>query len=410
MNRTMVQAVAVTLATQTLAAIAIIAPAVLAPAAAVDLGVAPQAIGIFVAAAYLLAMLSGLAIGGLIAGLGSLRVCQLALVLCALGLVAGAPGWATLVPVAAILIGYGYGLVTPTSSHILAAATPRPMMALIFSIKQTGVPIGGAIAGAVAPPLALAIGWQWTLAVLAGACVVAAVAMQPMRARFAAKPREGEGSRRIPRAPRRSLARIGAPVRLVLATPALRDLAVSSFVFAQVQLVVITYLVPFLNLGLGLSLVTAGLIYSAAHAAGVVGRVVWGAIADRLLAPRIVLALLGVGSAACGLATAAATPTWPVGALVALGAAYGASAVGWNGVYLAEVARRAPEGQVGAATGGTQFFTFFGALSGPPAFAALVWATGGYQWGFAAFAVLPLAVGVRLIAAGRPAAGAGARA
>ncbi|MCZ7563192.1 MAG: hypothetical protein M5U08_04725 [Burkholderiales bacterium] len=122
------------------------------------------------------------------------------------------------------------------------------------------------------------------------------------------------------------------------------------------------------------------------------------------------LALLGLLAAACGLATAVAAPAWPVGALVALGAVYGASAVGWNGVYLAEVARRAPEGQVGAATGGTQFFTFFGALSGPPIFAALVWATGGYQWGFAAFAALPLAVGVRLLAAGRADVGAGARA
>jgi len=89
------------------------------------------------------------------------------------------------------------------------------------------------------------------------------------------------------------------------------------------------------------------------------------------------------------------------GVLVLLGTLYGASAVGWNGVYLAEVARRAPDGQVGAATGGTQFFTFFGALSGPPVFAGLVWLTGGYKWGFAVFALLPLAVGVRLLATAR---------
>jgi MFS family permease len=389
----LVLAVAVTLATQTLAATAIIAPAVLAPAAAADLGLAPQAIGIFVAVAYLLAMVSGLAAGGLIAGLGPLRVCQLALLLGGGGLALGAPGWAAVAPAAAILIGYGYGLVTPTSSHILAANTPRPMMALIFSIKQTGVPIGGAIAGAVVPPLVLAIGWQRTLLVLAVICLAATVAIQPVRARFDSR-REA--------APRTSWSRMAAPVRLVLATPGLRDLAVTSLVFAGVQLVVITYLVPFLNLGLGLSLVSAGLIYAAAHGAGVVGRIVWGAIADRLLRPDVVLALLGLISAACGLAMAAAAPVWPVAVLVAVGALYGASAVGWNGVYLAEVARRAPEGQVGAATGGTQFFTFFGALSAPPIFAALVWATGGYAWGFVAFAALPLLVSVRLLATRRP--------
>jgi MFS family permease len=68
-----------------------------------------------------------------------------------------------------------------------------------------------------------------------------------------------------------------------------------------------------------------------------------------------------------------------------------------EGVYLAEVARRAPEGQVGVATGGTQFFTFLGALAGPPLFAASVSATGEYGSGFAVFAVLPMLAAVLLL-------------
>jgi hypothetical protein len=75
---------------------------------------------------------------------------------------------------------------------------------------------------------------------------------------------------------------------------------------------------------------------------------------------------------------------------------YGASAVGWNGVFLAEVARSAPAGQVGTATGGTQFFTFGGAMLGPPVFTALVSATGSYAWAFAFFAIVPLAIALRL--------------
>ena len=46
----------------------------------------------------------------------------------------------------------------------------------------------------------------------------------------------------------------------------------------------------------------------------------------------------------------------------------GATAIGWNGVYLAEVARQAPKGQASVATGGTLGFTFFGVLCGPPLF------------------------------------------
>jgi nitrate/nitrite transporter NarK len=271
-------------------------------------------------------------------------------------------------------------------------AAPRERLALIFSIKQTGVPIGGALAGALIPPLVLAFGWHRTLLVLAAGGALAAVVMQPVRARF---DQQREPARRT------SWAQIVAPVKLVAATPALRALAALSLVYAQVQLAFITYFVSFLNLELGLTLVAAGLIYAAAHGASIAGRIAWGAVADRLLSPRIVLAALGFVSAICGTVTATATGAWPTGALIALGAVYGASAVGWNGVYLAEVARSAPEGEVGAATGGTQFFTFSGALSGPPLFAAMVWLTGGYRGGFVLFAVLPALVGLWLLATAR---------
>lgn len=38
---------------------------------------------------------------------------------------------------------------TQASSHILARSTPPQRLPLVFSLKQTGVPLGGALAGAV---------------------------------------------------------------------------------------------------------------------------------------------------------------------------------------------------------------------------------------------------------------------
>jgi MFS family permease len=189
------------------------------------------------------------------------------------------------------------------------------------------------------------------------------------------------------------------PIRLALSQPRLRDLALVSLGYASAQLVFIAYFVSHLTLQLGLSLVTAGVVYAFGHGAGIVGRLVWGAVADRWLAPRTTLAALGVVSAACAALTALFSGAWPLAGVVAVALLYGASAVGWNGVFLAEVARSAPPGQVGAATGGTQFFTFGGAMAGPPVFTALVSATGSYAWGFAFFALVPLAISLRLLAA-----------
>ena len=391
--RATVVAVAVTLAVQTLTSMAMIAPSVLAPVAAPDLGLAPQTIGLFVSISYFGAMVSSLTTGRLTARFGPLAMCQAAAVLAGAGLLLGNLAIAAVLPLAALAIGFGYGFVTPVSSHILARRTPPGVMAFVFSIKQTGVPIGGAIAGAAVPPLVLALGWANSLPVLAAACVAAAFALLPARATLAepraAGARRGLGLRGV-------FAGLGRPIQLVLADRRLRELAFASLGYAMVQLVFITYFVSYLNLELGYTLVTAGLVYACAHASGIAGRIAWGAVADRWVPPRVMLAVLGAVSAACGLLTAASSSAWPLAAIVALAMLFAASAVGWNGVYLAEVARCAPPGQVGTPTGGTQFFTFGGAVAGPPVFAAAVSATGSYAWAFALFAIPPLLVAARL--------------
>jgi MFS family permease len=389
-----VVAIAVTLAVQTLASVAMIAPSVLAPVAAPDLGLAPQAIGLFVSASYLGAMASSLMTGRLIARFGPFAICQASLVLAGAGLLLGKAGIVALLPLAALAIGFGYGLVTPVSSHILARRTPPGMMALVFSIKQTGVPIGGAIAGAAVPPLVLAFGWTGALPVLAAVCIASTFAVLPARATLADPP---AAPIRFGRSLRSVFTGLGRPIQLVLTDRSLRELAFASLGYAMVQLVFITYFVSYLNLHLGYSLVTAGLVYALAHGSGIVGRVAWGAVADRWLPPRVMLAALGAVSAACGLVTATFSSAWPLAAIVAVGMLYAASAVGWNGVYLAEVARCAPPGQVGTATGGTQFLTFAGAVAGPPLFAAAVSATGSFAWAFALFALPPAIVAARLM-------------
>jgi MFS family permease len=391
--RATVVAVAVTLAVQTLTSMAVIAPSVLAPVAAPDLGLAPQAVGLFVSISYLASMVSSLMTGWLTARFGPLAMCQAALVLAGAGLLLGKLAIVAVLPLAALAIGFGYGFVTPVSSHILARRTPPGVMAFVFSIKQTGVPIGGAIAGAVVPPLVLVLGWADALPVLAAVCIASAFALLPARATLAEPHAPGT---RLALGLRGVFAGLGRPIQLVLGDRRLRELAFASLGYAMVQLVFITYFVSYLNLELGYSLVTAGLVYACAHASGIAGRVAWGAVADRWVPPRVMLAVLGVVSAACGLLTAASSGAWSLAAIVALAMLYAASAVGWNGVYLAEVARCAPPGQVGTATGGTQFFTFGGAVAGPPVFAAAVSATGSYAWAFALFAIPPVLVAARL--------------
>ena len=74
----------------------------------------------------------------------------------------------------------------------------------------------------------------------------------------------------------------------------------------------------------------------------------------------------------CGaLLVAAIEPGWPLLAIIAASAIFGFAALGWNGVYIAAIARRAPPGTIGLATGGSLFVTYSGSIVIPPAFAAL---------------------------------------
>ncbi|MEQ1519170.1 MAG: hypothetical protein ABL931_22055, partial [Usitatibacteraceae bacterium] len=86
-------------------------------------------------------------------------------------------------------------------------------------------------------------------------------------------------------------------------------------------------------------------------------------------------------------------------------AAFGATAIGWNGVYLSQIARLAPAGKAGEAPGGALFFTFFGVLAGPPVFAFMVEGGMSYSTAYAVIGIPALVSGlVLLFGGGRTAA------
>ena len=82
------------------------------------------------------------------------------------------------------------------------------------------------------------------------------------------------------------------PIGMVLGHPSLRALAACSFLFSAVQVSTTAYMVTYLNESLGMTLLAAGAPLSVSQLAGVVGRIAWGAVADRGVGPRNTLMLL----------------------------------------------------------------------------------------------------------------------
>jgi MFS family permease len=355
------QVLAVTTATQVLTTLGALALAAVAPKAASELGISPAFIGYQVAIVYFGALIAALLGGGLVRRFGAARMSQCGLVLVSLGCIVSTLGSLSTIAVGAWIIGLGYGVTNPAASHLLTRAAIKRNMNLVFSLKQSGVPIGGVISGLLLPAATLAYGWRaglWTCALFAA---VLSLVLIPAQRHW-----DVDRARGAP-----VFANPFASLVLVWQQPVLRWIAISSFAYSAVQLSLTGFLVTYLVAEAGLSLLAAGTILSITHAAGALGRLAWGWIADRLRSGSAALIANGLLAIAGALITAAIGLGWPLWAIAAVTAVFGFCAIGWNGVFIAVIARQSAPHQVGMATGGTLVITYAGVMAGPSLFGAL---------------------------------------
>lgn len=380
--------VAMAMAVQAFTAFALAVAPVLAPVAAFELGMPAARVGNLVALSFFTGIFAGLVSATLLLRYGPVGTFRIAIVLGSIGLALSAGSNVLFIVLYAIVAGFAHGLVNPPASQLLMMAAPPHRRSLIFSIKQCGVPLGMALAGVLLPPLLIFISWQQAVLALAVLALGFLFMLQPFHALF-------DRDRR-PHA-RLALANIAQPLKETLAEPRLRQFVLFAGAFALVQPCVTTYLVSFLHLEIGYSLIAAGLVFSTASIAGVVGRVLWGALADWSGSPRRVLAGLGLVMGLCCIAAAFFTPDWPFAAVMTVCALWGASAVGWNGVCLAEVARLAPEGKAGSATSGAQVYIFAGTVAAPPLFGLVAASGGSFSDAYLWLSPVPIVIGVLLL-------------
>lgn len=156
----------VTMLPQTATAMVSMVPPVMANQIATTLGLSPKVAGLYVALVYLGAVISSSFTASLITRWGPLRTSFACVITGGLGLCLMAVPHLAAALLATAIIGLSYGPLTPASSHVLARYRTSTAIAFVVSVRQTSVPLGGALAGAVAPPLVIGIGWNTTCVAL----------------------------------------------------------------------------------------------------------------------------------------------------------------------------------------------------------------------------------------------------
>jgi len=381
-----------TLTVQILVSGASLAAAVLAPLWSVDFGIPASSVGYYVALLYASAAVSGVASGGIIARFGPLRTMQSGLVCGAIAALALAQATIPFAILAALVGGFSLGPTTPASSAILSRATDVSNRNLVFSVKQTGVPAGFTLAALTMPQLGLAFGWRGACVAVAAALAVAAIAISLLKGRF-----ETAEAGKVRFSPR---AQLVDPLLRVWRQVEMRAIAMGSFAYSGLQGSLAGFLIVFLLHDTSIELVAAATVLAVAQSAGVVGRIVWGIVADRLGRPDLVFAALGVAMAVFAAIVALGAAGMPYTLLAIACAVFGGTAMAWNGVYLAEVARLAAPSREAEATGATGLFTFGGVAVMPSVFTTVVLATDSYTAAYLCVAALPAFAGMALLRRG----------
>lgn len=382
LTRALIVSVALTLLVQSLGSFVGLSVPVLAPAIAADRQIDPALIGLYPAIMYSAGLIVLLQSGRLFGWLGPMKISVSCAFVLGIGLSLFMVPGTSLLPclLGTVLIGIGYAPLTPSSSQILSSRIPPGLANLIFSIKQTGVPLGAILAGALVPSLIDALGWRGAGLAIAGSAVAIGVLLLPT---IRSMDRDFKPSRTM----RRSFL---DPLRGVFARPALRNLALASLTFAAMQLTLASFLTVHLVETVRLRLVDAGALFAATQAAGVVGRIAWAVIADKLISARVTLVLLGLLMTVAVAIIGWFTPEWPFWPMLIVCLVAGASSTGWNGVALSEIARFAPPGEAGTLTASVQVVMFVGILLGPLLFSAALTLSGDFHIAFVAIAVLTL--------------------
>jgi MFS family permease len=386
MNRAIVP-VASMLAIQIMISLCVLALGVMMPAVAADLRIDPKLVGVFTAIIYAVAAGFALLAAEPIVRLGAVRICQFALLMAAIGLGLNALATVATTVIAVLFIGMAQGPINPAAAHVLAQRVPRQWFGIVFSLKQSGTPIGFALSGLLFPFLLGHFGWRGAGLIAAGMAITAIVIVELLRARIDVVVAAGKPTP------------IWRSVRFVLAHPQLRVLGWSAFIYVVAQHTFTFYLVTYLYEHCGLSIARAGLLLAISQFAGTAVRLLSGAIGDR--PPRmLVLGWTGlgmtVGCVAIGL-IGADTPFWLI-TLVVVG--YGSVVSSWNGTSQAEFVHLAPPGEAAAIAAVQTSLAFSGAVIGPPLFALIASAV-SYRAAFVAVAACVLVVAVWQLASAR---------
>ena len=279
--------------------------------------------------------------------------------------------------VTGVLVGVGAlgASVNAASGRAIMAWFPSTELGLALGIRQTAIPIGGALGAAVLPVLGSSGGTHVAFLFLAAASLTGAViAAVFIRGGRGAEPEVGD---------------VTQPLR----DPFMWRLGTGTGLFLLAQIGITGFVVLVLHEERGLSKEAAGAVLAGIYVLAVAARIGSGTVSDRLGSRLRPLRTIGVVLALLTACVAAAVEA-PLALLIPLFLVAGVLSMSWNGLAYAAAAEAAGAARTGAALGFQQTLLGVVVAGAPP----LVAAVAAHSWRLAFFlAAAGPAVGVLVL-------------
>jgi sugar phosphate permease len=293
------------------------------------------------------------------------------------GVFVAAAGWASSFWLLVVLLALAGGMgasVNAASARAVMQWFPAGQRGLALGLRQTAIPVGGALAALALPAVNGAGGLEASFVFLGAVCVAsAAVAAVAIRERIDDQEPELDAD----------------DVTWTLRDSRLWVVCTGSGLYLFTQLALTSFLVLFLHDAHGLSQGEAAGVLAALQVGAVITRIGSGWISDVMRARIRPLRWIGLASAAGAILTAALADG-PLALLLPVVVVAGAISMAWNGLSVTAAAELAGRSRSGAAIGFQQTMLAVIGLFVPAAFAYIV-DVSSWRTGFALASIGPIA-------------------
>ncbi len=286
--------------------------------------------------------------------------------------------------------GIGNAASNPAGTHAILAFFSREQRGLAMGIRQTGMPVGGALGSLLFALVAWHYGYRGAL--LVGGAIVLAICTAA--ALLYRQPKELCGEHVAISKLLKDIGHIGKDPRLIFVT-------LAGMLLMSVQIIFIVFFPITLVRGGGYSAEIAALIFAGGHFSAGAGRMVWGRLSDRRYQgnrtiPMVYCAVLSAGAAML-LSGIGHIGIWPL-CVAAFG--LGFAGEGWFALAMLAMAEIGGEDHAGGAVGfGTMWMLAAAAIA--PILIGAVAGTAGYAMAWQLTAALGLIAAVPALLATR---------